>query len=50
MEALVQFGLPDGQKQAGQLGFIELPQNVKERIAEAADEITPDFKITLPAK
>jgi len=50
MEAMVQFGLTEGQKQAGQLGFIELPQNVKERIAAAADEITPDFKITLPAK
>lgn len=50
MEAMVQFGLTEGQKQAGQLGFIELPQNVKERIATAADEITPDFKITLPAK
>ena len=50
MEAMVQFGLTEGQKQAGQLGFIELPQNVKERIAAAADEITPDFKITLPPK
>jgi phosphate transport system substrate-binding protein len=50
MEAMVQFGLTEGQKQAGQLGFIELPQNVKERIAAAADEITPDFKITLSAK
>jgi phosphate transport system substrate-binding protein len=48
MEAMIQFGLTEGQKQAGQLGFIELPQNVKERIAAVADEITPDFKITLP--
>jgi phosphate transport system substrate-binding protein len=50
MEAMIQFGLTEGQKQAAQLGFIELPQNVKERIAAAADEITPDFKITLPPK
>jgi len=47
MEAMIQFGLTEGQKQAAQLGFIELPPNVRERVAKVADEITPDFQIKL---
>jgi phosphate transport system substrate-binding protein len=48
MEAMVQYGLSDGQKQAPPLGYIALPPDVKKRVAAAADEITPDFQITLP--
>ncbi len=47
MEAMIQFGLTQGQEQAAQLGFIELPANVRERVAAAANEITPDFDIKL---
>jgi phosphate transport system substrate-binding protein len=47
MEAMIQFALNEGQKQAGPLGYIELPTNVRERVAKAADEITPDFQIKL---
>jgi len=47
LEAMIQFGLTEGQKQAGQLGYIELPQNVREKVAAAADQITPDFQIKL---
>jgi phosphate transport system substrate-binding protein len=47
MEAMVQYGLTEGQKQAVDLGYIELPPNVRERVAAAADEITPDFDIKL---
>lgn len=47
MEAMIQFGLNEGQKQAGQLGYVELPRNVRERVAAVADEITPDFEIKL---
>ncbi len=47
MEAMIQYGLTDGQKQAGPIGYIELPPNVVKRVAAAADEITPDFTINL---
>ncbi|MBW4468103.1 MAG: phosphate ABC transporter substrate-binding protein PstS [Pegethrix bostrychoides GSE-TBD4-15B] len=47
MEAMVQYGLTDGQKQAAPIGYIALPPNVIKRVAAAADEITPDFTIKL---
>jgi phosphate transport system substrate-binding protein len=46
MEAMVQYGLTDGQKQAAPLGYISLPPAVIKKVATAADQITPDFKIT----
>jgi phosphate transport system substrate-binding protein len=48
MEAMIQYGLTEGQKTAASLGYIELPLNVRERVAAAADEITPDFDIKIP--
>lgn len=48
MEAMIQYGLTDGQKLSPTLGFIELPPNVIQRVAAAADAVTPDFKITIP--
>lgn len=47
MEAMIQFGLNEGQKMAPELGYIELPSNVKKKVAAAADQITPDFNIQL---
>ena len=47
MEAMIQFGLTEGQKKAAQQGYIELPSNVRERVAMVANEITPDFDIKL---
>ncbi len=47
MEAMIQFGLNEGQDQAAQLGYIKLPPNVRERVAAVADEITPDFDINI---
>jgi phosphate transport system substrate-binding protein len=47
LEAMIQFGLTTGQDQAVELGFIALPMNVRERVAAAADEITPDFTINI---
>ncbi|MGK7931791.1 MAG: phosphate ABC transporter substrate-binding protein PstS [Microcystaceae cyanobacterium] len=46
-EAMIQYGLNQGQQVSGQLGYVPLPQNVREKVAAAADEITPDFDITL---
>lgn len=48
MEAMIQYCLTDGQKQSARLGYIELPPNVVKRVAAAADQITPDFNITIP--
>ncbi len=45
MEAMIQYGLNQGQATAAQLGYIALPLNVRQSVAAAADEITPDFTI-----
>lgn len=45
IEAMIQYGLTEGQKVAAQLGYIPLPANVVEKVAAAADQITPDFTI-----
>ncbi len=48
MEAMIQYCLTDGQKQSPELGYIALPTNVVTKVAAAADQISPDFKITIP--
>lgn len=45
VEAMVEYGLTEGQKQAPSLGYIPLPPNVVAKVAAAADEISPDYKI-----
>jgi len=45
MEAMIEFGLNQGQEQAAPLGYIPLPKNVRERVAAAADVIYPDYTI-----
>ena len=45
VEAMIQYGLTEGQKVAPQLGYIPLPSNVVEKVANVADQITPDFTI-----
>jgi phosphate transport system substrate-binding protein len=47
MEVMIEFGLNEGQEIAPQLGYIALPQNVRERVAQAADQISPDYTITV---
>ncbi|MGC9524381.1 MAG: hypothetical protein ACP5D7_02455 [Limnospira sp.] len=47
IERIVEFGLNEGQDISPELGYIRLPQNVRERVAEVADQITPDFQIEL---
>ncbi|MGK7944516.1 MAG: phosphate ABC transporter substrate-binding protein PstS [Microcystaceae cyanobacterium] len=46
-EAMIQYGLNQGQQVSAQLGYVPLPQNVREKVAAAADQITPDYTITL---
>ncbi|NJO45661.1 MAG: phosphate ABC transporter substrate-binding protein PstS [Oscillatoriales cyanobacterium RM2_1_1] len=47
IEAFVEFGLNQGQDISTELNYIRLPQNVRERVAEVADQISPDFDIKL---
>ncbi|MEL7036381.1 MAG: phosphate ABC transporter substrate-binding protein PstS [Cyanobacteria bacterium J06592_8] len=47
VEAMVEYGLNQGQKIAPQLGYIALPDNVRQKVAETADQLTPDYDITL---
>jgi phosphate transport system substrate-binding protein len=45
IEAMVEYGLTDGQKVSPDLGYVPLPKNVVEKVAAAADAISPDYKI-----
>ncbi|BAY62855.1 phosphate ABC transporter periplasmic phosphate-binding protein [Calothrix brevissima NIES-22] len=47
MEALIEYALTDGQKLATELGYVPLPQPVIAKVAAAADQITPDYKIAV---
>lgn len=47
MEVWIEYGLNEGQQIAPQLGYIKLPDNVRDRVAKAADAISPDYTITL---
>jgi phosphate transport system substrate-binding protein len=44
---MIEYGINQGQEVAGALGYIPLPKNVRERIAAAADGISPDYTITV---
>ncbi|KYC40053.1 phosphate ABC transporter substrate-binding protein [Scytonema hofmannii PCC 7110] len=45
VEAMIEYGLTEGQKQAPELGYVPLPQPVVQKVAAAADTISPDYKI-----
>jgi phosphate transport system substrate-binding protein len=47
MEAAIEYALTDGQKLAGELGYVPLPANVIAKVASAADQISPDYKIAV---
>ncbi|ERN41064.1 phosphate ABC transporter, phosphate-binding protein [Rubidibacter lacunae KORDI 51-2] len=47
IEATIEFGLNQGQDIAPELGYIPLPQNVRERVAAAADVLSPDYEIVV---
>jgi phosphate transport system substrate-binding protein len=47
IEAMIEYGLTEGQKVASELGYVALPQNVIEKVAAAADAISPDYKIAV---
>ena len=41
VEAMVEYGLTEGQKVASELGYVPLPENVVEKVAAAADDNQP---------
>lgn len=45
IEAMVEYGLTTGQDASAQLGYIPLPQSVREKVAAAAQGISPDYEI-----
>lgn len=47
VEIMVQNGLTKGQEMADALGYVPLPPKVREKVAAAADAISPDYKLTL---
>ncbi|WP_017315924.1 phosphate ABC transporter substrate-binding protein PstS [Mastigocladopsis repens] len=47
VEAMIEYGLTEGQKAAPQLGYVPLPENVVKKVAAAADAISPDYKIAV---
>ncbi|MDZ8184780.1 MAG: phosphate ABC transporter substrate-binding protein PstS [Nostoc sp. ChiSLP02] len=47
VEATVEYALTDGQKQATALGYVPLPQSVIAKVAAAADQISPEYKIAV---
>lgn len=47
VEAMVEYGLTEGQKVASELGYVPLPKNVVEKVAATADQISPDYKISV---
>ncbi|MEH2458792.1 phosphate ABC transporter substrate-binding protein PstS [Nostoc sp.] len=47
VEAAIEYALTDGQKQATALGYVPLPQNVITKVAAAADQISPEYKISV---
>ena len=45
VEEVIEYGLTEGQKVSQDLGYIKLPQNVREKVAQAANQISPDYEI-----
>lgn len=47
MEAMIEYGLTEGQKVSAELGYVPLPKTVIDKVAAAADQISPDYKISV---
>ena len=50
VEAMIEYGLTEGQKVSKELGYVPLPENVVKKVAAVADLIAPDYKISVPSK
>jgi phosphate transport system substrate-binding protein len=49
MEAMVEYGLTEGQKVSAELGYVPLPPSVAAKVAAVADAISPDYKMDIAA-
>jgi phosphate transport system substrate-binding protein len=47
MEAMIEYGLTEGQKKSVELGYVPLPASVVSKVVAAADQISPDYKIAV---
>ncbi|ACK71211.1 phosphate ABC transporter, periplasmic phosphate-binding protein [Gloeothece citriformis PCC 7424] len=47
IEGMIEYGLTTGQESSAELGYIPLPPSVREKVAAAADQISPDYQITV---
>lgn len=47
MEIFIEYGLNEGQLVATRLGYAPLPEDVRKRVAEAADRISSDYELQL---
>jgi phosphate transport system substrate-binding protein len=47
LEIALEFCLNKGQTVAATLGYVQLPDTVRQQVAAAADQISPDYRITL---
>ncbi|MEB3161002.1 MAG: phosphate ABC transporter substrate-binding protein PstS [Synechocystis sp.] len=47
MEVMIEFGLNQGQQMAPALGYVPLPDVVRQKVAAAADGLSPDYTITV---
>ncbi|NEQ71826.1 MAG: phosphate ABC transporter substrate-binding protein PstS [Okeania sp. SIO2C9] len=47
IEKMIEYGLNEGQKVSADLGYIPLPDNVRQTVASAADKISSGYKISL---
>ena len=47
IEGMIEYALTEGQKVAPELGYVPLPKNVAQKVAAAADKISPDYNITV---
>ena len=47
IESMIQYAVTEGQEQSKALGYVPLPSSVREKVAAAADVISPDYEITL---
>jgi len=47
IEQTIEYALTEGQKTSSDLGYIPLPSNVVEKVAKAANQIYPEYKINV---
>ncbi|MGD1803941.1 phosphate ABC transporter substrate-binding protein PstS [Dapis sp. BLCC M126] len=47
VEKMIEYGLNEGQQISSELGYIPLPDNVRQKVLETADKISPDYNMTL---